>query len=188
MNTNIDITNINSHFLPTFAEKRRECVTRKYNTNLAKYCFYSKNEADISDKIKQIQYYSNNFFIAETCDFVNIGQLNENVVEKLHLTNDVRYLIFKYKNEHLVDFDEFLFNIADPKRFIFSAITSFSYILASLRALNENDICFFNLSPQNIAFNLDCGENPVIRNFQTSLHISRLNAEYITNIIKAQHD
>ena len=188
MNTNIDITNINSHFLPTFAEKRRECVTRKYNTNLAKYCFYSKNEADISDKIKQIQYYSNQFFVAETCDFVNIGQLNEHVVEKLHLTNDVRYLIFKYKNEHLIDFDEFLFNITDPKRFIFSAITSFSYILESLRALNENDVCFFNLSPQNIAFNLDCGENPVIRNFQTSLHISRLNAEYITNIIKAQHD
>ena len=188
MNTNIDITNINSHFLPIFDEKREEYITRKYNTNLAKYCFYSKNEADISDKIKQIQYYSNNFFVAETCDFVNIGQLNEQVVEKLQLTNDVRYLIFKYKNEHLVDFEEFLFNIVEPKRFIFSAITSFSYILASLRALNENDVCFFNLSPQNIAFNLDCGENPVIRNFQTSLHISRLNVEYITNIIKTHHD
>jgi hypothetical protein len=188
MNTNIDITNINSHFLPIFDEKREEPTARKYNTNLAKYCFFSKNEADVSDKIKQIQYYSNNFFVAETCDFVNIGQLNEQVVEKLQLTNDVRYLIFKYKNEHLVDFEEFLFNIVEPKRFIFSAITSFSYILASLRALNENDVCFFNLSPQNIAFNLDCGENPVIRNFQTSLHISRLNVEYITNIIKMQHD
>ena len=33
----IDITNINSHFLPTFAEKREESATRKYNTNLAKY-------------------------------------------------------------------------------------------------------------------------------------------------------
>jgi hypothetical protein len=185
MNTNIDITNINCHFLPTFDEKRE---ARKYNTNLAKYCFYSKNEADISDKIKQIQYYSNNFFVAETYDFVNIGQLNEQVVEKLQLTNDVRYLLFKYKNEHLVDFDDFLFNIVDPKRFIFSSITSFSYILASLRALNENDVCFFNLSPQNIAFNLDCGENPIIRNFQTSLYISRLNVEYITNIIKAQYD
>jgi hypothetical protein len=76
----------------------------------------------------------------------------------------------------------------DPIRFVFRAITSFSYILTSLRILNKNDVCFFNLSPQNIAFNLDCGENPVIRNFQTSLQISQLNVEYITNIIKAQHD
>jgi hypothetical protein len=71
MNTNIDITNINSHFLPTFAEKREECATHKYNTNLAKYCFYSKNEADISDKIKQIQYYSNNFAHSYAKYYVN---------------------------------------------------------------------------------------------------------------------
>lgn len=188
MNTNIEITNINRNFLPILAENSNECVARKHNTILTKHCFYSINEAVISDKIKQIRYYSNNFFVAETYNFVNIGQLNEQVVEKLKLTNDVRYQIFKYKNENLVGFSDFLFNIADPTRFVFSAITSFSYILTSLRTLNKNDVCFFNLSPQNIVFNLDCGENPVIRNFQTSLQISQLNVEYITNIIKAQHD
>lgn len=188
MNTNIEITNINRNFLPILAEKGYEYAARKHNTILTKHCFYSINEAVVSDKIKQIRYYSNIFFVAETYDFVNIGQLNEQVIEKLQLTNDARYLIFKYKNENLVDFREFLFNIADPPRFVFSAITSFSYILTSLRTLNKNDVCFFNLSPQNIAFNLDCGENPVIRNFQTSLQISQLNVEYITNIIKTQHD
>lgn len=188
MNTNIEITNINRNFLPVLGNKRNKCAVHKHNTILTKHCFYSINEAVISDKIKQIRYYSNNFFVAETYDFVNIGQLNEQVIEKLTLTNDVRYLIFKYKNENLVDFSEFLFNIVDPCRFVFSTITSFSYILTSLCALNKNDVCFFNLSPQNIAFNLDCGENPVIRNFQTSLQISQLNVEYITNIIKAQHD
>lgn len=188
MNTNIEITNINRNFLPVLGENSNKCAVRKHNTILTKHCFYSINEAVISDKIKQIRYYSNNFFVAETYDFANIGQLNEQVIEKLKLTNDVRYLIFKYKNENLVDFSEFLFNIADPSRFVFTAIRSFSYILTSLCALNKNGVCFFNLSPQNIAFNLDCGENPVIRNFQTSLQISQLNVEYITNIIKAQHD
>ena len=188
MNTNIEITNINRNFLPGLTEKSNEYAARKYNTILTKHCFYSKNEAVISDKIKQIRYYSNHFVVAETYDFVNIGQLNEQAIERLQLTNDVRYLIFKYKNENLVDFGDFLFNIADPTRFVFSAITSFSYILMSLRTLNMNDVCFFNLSPQNIAFNLDCGENAVIRNFQTSLQMSQLNVEYITNIIKAQND
>jgi hypothetical protein len=188
MNTNIEITNINRNFLPVLAEKGGECALRKHNTILTKHCFFSINEGVISDKIKQIRYYSNNFFVAEAYDFVNIGQLNEEIVEKLKLTNDVRYLIFKYKNDNLVDFGDFLFNIADPTRLVFSTITSFSYILTSLRTLNKNGVCFFNLSPQNIAFNLDCGENPVIRNFQTSLQISQLNMEYITNIIKAQHD
>ena len=74
-----------------------------------------------------------------------------------------------------------MFNFTDSKRFIFSIIESFSYILQSLEKLNANNICFFNLSPQNIGFSLN---NPILHNFQTSLQISKLSQSYITNIIK----
>jgi hypothetical protein len=37
-------------------------------------------------------------------------------------------------------------------------------------------------------FNLDCGEKPIIQNFQLSLNISKLNEIYITNIINKLDD
>lgn len=189
MNTNIEISNLHNLFFPASGESKDMCARRhKYTTKLVRHDFFSINESEICDKIKQILYYSNKFYIVEEHDFVNIGQLTEKVIENIRLKNDDRYMIFKYKTDNLVDFDEFLLNNMEPKRFIFKTITSFSYILESLRTLNNNNVCFFNLSPQNIAFNIDCGEKPVIRNFQTSIHISRLNVKYITNIIKQQQD
>ena len=41
---------------------------------------------------------------------------------------------------------------------------------------------------QNIVFNLDCGEKPILQNFQLSLQISHLNMSYITNIINKLED
>ena len=188
MNTNINISSINNHFFPTLDEPGALTSSRPYKSTLVNYDFYSVNEIQICDNIKQIRYYSNNFYIIEDYGLVDIGQLSEKVVEQLHPTDETKYMIFKYNNENLVDFDTFLFNMMEPKRFLFNTIMSFSYLLDSLRLLHENDICFFNLSPQNIAFNLDCGEKPVIRNFQTSLLVSRLNVEYITQIIQKQQE
>lgn len=187
MNSSIEITNINKHFF-TNNERKEEDKSKKYNTKIINYCFYSINEANISDIIKKIPYYSNNFLIIEDYDFLNISQLNNEFIEKLNINDEKRYLIFKYKNDNLIDFNDFLFKIIDPKIFIFNIIESFSYILRSLIKLNNENICFFNLSPQNIVFNLNCGEKPIIQNFQLSLQISKLNMKYITSIIKKQND
>lgn len=187
MNTNIEITNINKHFFSD-NERNNEEISKKYNTKLINYCFYSINEANISDNIKNIPYYSNNYLIVEDYDFVNINQLNENYIEKLNISDDTKYLIFKYKNNRLIDFNDFLTNLTSPKLFIFTIIESFSYLLDNLIKLNSKNICFLNLSPQNIVFNLDCGEKPIIRNFQLSLQVSKLNVSYISNIIKKIED
>jgi len=188
MNINIEISNINKHL---FSSENRDIQAEnanKYNTRLINYCFYSKNECNISNTIKTLRYYSNRFLVLEDYDFVDIGQLNEHFVDKCNLTGDVRYLIFKYKNANVVAFNDFLFNITTPKLFILNVIESFSHLLTSLILLNDNNICFFNLSPHNIGFDLDCGEKPVIRNFQTSLIVSKIVPSYITNIIKKTKD
>lgn len=186
MNVNIEVSAINTHFF-SYNKKEQEISEieipdkKLYNTKMINYCFYSINEANISDNIKDMLYYSNNYLVVEDYDFINISQLNEKYIEKLNLKNTDKYLLFKYKNEHLIDFNDYLFNFTDSKRFIFSIIESFSYILQSLEKLNANNICFFNLSPQNIGFSLN---NPILHNFQTSLQISKLSQSYITNIIK----
>jgi len=189
MNTNIEISNINKHFFcNNFTMTSKEDDDKKYNTKLINYCFYSINEANISDIIKNIPYYSNNYIIVENYDFINISQLNDKYIEKLNINDNKRYLIFKYKNEKIIDFNDFLLNLTEPKLFILNIIESFSYLLNSLVKLNNENICYFNLSPQNIVFNLNCGEKPQIQNFQLSLLVSKLNEDYITNIIKKQND
>jgi hypothetical protein len=188
MNTNIEISNINKHFFFNIQDYENDDNNKKYKTKITNYCFYSINEANISDIIKKLDYYSNNYAVVDDYDYINISQLSEKYIDKLNLTNNQRYLIFKYKNENYVPFNDFLFNLTNPKLFIFHVIESFSYILKSLIELNSNNICFLNLSPQTIVFNLDCGEKPQIQNFNLSLQVLKLNEKYITDIIKKQND
>jgi hypothetical protein len=188
MNTNIEITNVNKHFFldsKTYKYEQNKGIkeSKKYNTKMVSYCFNTINEANISDKVKKIRYYTNSYAVVEEYDFITISQLNEEITEKQNLTDKNKYLIFKYKNEKIISFNDFLLNIDSPKLFILHTIESFSYLLHSLIQLNDNNICFFNLSPQNIGFNLDCGEKPIIQNFSNSLQISKLSESYITNII-----
>jgi hypothetical protein len=194
MNTNIDLSNINKHFFNKIKDNENNEnnenneISKKYRTKIINYCFNSINEANISDIIKSIPYYSNNYSIVEDYDYININQLNEKYIDKLTLTNNEKYLIFSYNNDKCIAFNDFLFNLTTPKQFIFYIIESFSYILKSLIKLNGNDICFFNLSPRNIVFNLNCGEKTIIQNFQLSLQIPKLNESYITNIINKLDD
>ena len=187
MNTNIEISNINKHFFSS-KERNNEEDNKEYITKLTNYSFNSINEANISDIIKKIPYYSNNYLIVEDYDFVNISQLNDKYIEKLNLSDNKKYLIFKYKNDKFVDFNDFLTNLTEPKFFILNIIESFSYLLNSLIKLNNENICFFNLSPQNIVFNFNCGEKPQIQNFNSSLQVLKLNDKYITDIIKNLND
>jgi hypothetical protein len=189
MDTNIEITNINKHFRLFDSKKHsKKIINRKKNTKLIDYDFYSINESKISEKIKKIPYYSNYFIIVEDYDFVNIGQLNDTFIEKLESTTEKKYLLFTYKNDVLVSFDDFLFALFEPRLFVHNIIESFSYLLNSLIQLNDSGICFFNLSPQNIVFNKSCGEKPQLMDFHLSLIISTLNEEYISKIIKKHND
>jgi hypothetical protein len=191
MNTNIEISNIRKHFFQNLHKNDKTVKNTSYKTKILELSFYSKNEAIICDKIRNIPYYYNNFVIIEDYDFVNIRQLNGHLFEKMITNasqNNQKYIVFKYKNDKLVHFNDFLFNLLDHKQLIFHSIESFSYILKSFIKLDDINICFFNFSPQNIVFNFHCGEKPQLQNFQQSLQISKLNEKYISNIINKISD
>jgi hypothetical protein len=191
-NINIETTNLNKHVDLNFEGKNNNIYNTEndelFKTKIINYNFFSINEVNICNKIKSIPYYSIMYSIIEDYDFININQLNEKYIEKINLTNNNKYLIFKYKNEDLINLNEYLFNFTTPKFFILNSITSFSTLLKSVVKLNTEGICMFDLSPQNIGFNLNCGENLIIKNFQMSLHLSKLNECYIENIIKEIKD
>lgn len=189
MNTNIEISTLINHFLLHYKKDTQivdKNTQKKYKTKIINQCFYSINEANISEIIKEIPYYSKTYLIIEDYDFIDIRQLNDTVLEKLNLkTNDIKYLLFKYKNIDCLSFNNFLFHIAShPKILILYLIDIFSYLLHGLIQLNEHNICFFNLSYKNIVFDLNCREKPLLEDFKYSLQLAKLNVSYISNIIK----
>lgn len=185
MITNIELCGLNSHFFLNDSKKIKDELREKYKTKIVKYGFYSVNEAQICEKIKVLPNYTNNYIIVNNYEFINISQLNENYIEKLNINDKTRYLVFNYKNIDFIHFNDFLFQFNTIKLLIFNIIESFSHLLTNLYELNENNICFFNLCPQNIVFNR---EKPLLCNFQYSLQFSKLNDIYFTKIINNLDD
>lgn len=183
MKTNIETTNISKHFFmdePIGYEKG----ANKYKNKLTKFGFHSMNEIDISKKIKQLPHYLNNYLVVEEYRSVNINHLNNNqICDKINTAIGDRYLMLKYKNQKLSFFNDYLVQFTEPKLFIMNVVCSVSYISKGLVQLNKNGICFFDLSSQNIVFNLDIGEKPVIFNFKNSLQIDKLDSTYIANVL-----
>jgi hypothetical protein len=189
MTTDIEISTLMKYFLLD-NEKDVKNEQKKYKTKIINQCFNSINEANISEIIKEIPYYSTTYLIIEDYDFIDIRQLNDTLLEKLNFDiKDVKYLLFKYKNIKCVHFNEFLFHVTThPKKLIFYLIDIFSSLLQGLIQLNEHNICFFNLSYKNIVFDLDCREKPLLEDFKFSLQLSKLSVSYISNLIRSLTD
>ena len=180
MNTNIELSGLKTHFFskkPNVNSKDFERTPKK--TKLVKYGFYSVNEVQISNKIKDLPDYGKKYNILDDFEFININQY----IEKIELNSNDKYMVFHYKNGLFIDFETYLYQIKTPKILFFWVIESLSYLLNNLYTLNENNVCFFNLCPQNIVFLNHCGEKPIICNFQHSIQLIRFNENYFAKII-----
>ena len=183
MDTNINISTINKYF-----SRNKEKQSNNNRSVIINYSHFSINEANIAHKIKQIPYYSNFFTILDDYEALNVSQLNENIIEKLQSTSNSQYFLFKYSDKNSVDFVDFLYNSMSIKKLIFDIINSFQHLLYGLHILNENNICFFDISPKNIVFNKNFREKPIIKNFRFSLNIQKLDYEYFSNILNKLDD
>lgn len=183
METNINITTINKYF-----SQNKEKKTSNNRSTIINYSHFSVNEANIADKIKQIPYYSNFFSILDDYEALNISQLNGNIVEKLKNTDNIQYYLFKYLDKNCIDFIDFLYDSTCIKKLIYDIINSFQHILNGLYLLNENNVCFFNISPKNIVFLENFREKPVLNNFRFSLNLNILNYNYFSHILNKVDD
>jgi len=183
MEPNINISTINKYFF-----QNKEKTISNYRTKIVNYSHFSINEANISHKIKKIPYYSNFFTILDDYEELNISQLNENIIEKLKNIDNSQYFLFKYSDKNSIDFVDFIYGFTSIKKLIFDIINSFQHLLSGLRILNENNICFFDISPKNIVFLENFRDKPVIRNFKFSLSVKKLDYTYFSNILNKLED
>ena len=184
MDTNINILNINTHFLTN----KEQNSTTNYRNKIVNYSHFSINEANICHKIGKIPYYSNFFSILEDHEALNISQLNEDIIEKLKDTDDKQYYLFKYNDKNAVDFIDFLYKSNSIKKLILDNINAFQHLLYGLHVLNENNVCFFDISPKNIVFLENYREKPVFYNFKFSLNLNKLEFTYISHILNKMED
>ena len=183
MDTNINILTINKYF-----SQNKEKRTSNIRTKIVNYSHFSINEANICHKISKIPYYSNFFTILEDHEELNISQLNDNIIEKLNPAEDMKYYLFKYSDKNSTDFIDFIYNSKSIKKLIFDIINSFQHILYGLHILNENNICFFNLSPENIVYLENFREKALLRNFKFSLNINKLDYTYFSHFLNKLED
>jgi hypothetical protein len=187
METNIDISTIHNYFSRT-KENNNNITIKKFRTKIVNYSHFSINEANICHKISQIPYYSNFFLILDDYEELNISQLNENIFEKVKNTGNMKYYLFKYYDINSSHFVDSLYNSTSIKKLIFDIINSFQHLLYGLHLLNENNICFFDISPKNIIFLENYREKPIICNFKFSLLLNNLNESYFSNILNKIED
>jgi len=188
MEINIDISTIHKYFSRT--KENNNINMKKFRTKIVNYSHFSMNEANICHKISQIPYYSNFFLILDDYEELNISQLNEDIIEKLQNTNtgNMKYYLFKYSDLNSCDYIDFLYNSTSIKKLIFNIINSFQHLLYGLHLLNDNNICFFDISPKNIIFLENYREKPVICNFKFSLLLNKLNESYFSTILNKIED
>jgi hypothetical protein len=162
--------------------------TTMKRSKIINQCFYAVNEVNISNKIKQIPYYSNFFSIIEEYKQLNVSQLNEDIIEKIKSADNIKYYLFKYNDKKSITFVDFIYGSTQIKKLIFDMINTFIYILRSLYILNDNGVCFLNISPTNIIFLYGYREKPVLNNFQLSLNLSTLDYNYFSQILNKIND
>jgi hypothetical protein len=97
MNTNIEMNTIMNYFLldnQNGCQNIKKNINQKYKTKIINECFLSINEANISDIIKQIPYYSKYYLPIENYNYIDIRQFNEEIayLDKTDI-KDNKYLL-----------------------------------------------------------------------------------------------
>ena len=187
MNKSINIGLISNQIKNNRIKVNNIEYTDENQTKITVYDFFSINEIKIGEIIEEIPYYRNYYDILTDYDFIDIGKIGEKIIENVDLDSknkDKKYVVFNYNDEKRIGFSDFLFKLPNNnnnKQFIFNILNTYSFLLNSLIKLNENGVCFFELSTENIVFSPY--SRPFLKSFKNSLIVSDLNTSYIQNII-----
>ena len=119
-----------------------------YYQTIEKKDFFLQNKLQVMKKMRKIINYCNKFESIIDVDLVKIGA-NDELVEI-----DKNYIItYNFdKNTPILDFHDYLFSLISIKKFVSEIIMNYKTLLYNIFDLYNNNICFFNLNPENIIF------------------------------------
>jgi hypothetical protein len=170
--------NINLELIEKYTNIKSTQDINKYKKTTSVIClydFFCLNNIEISKKIKENFILSNKYHVINVYNSITIGEISEKIYYNTNNANNEnnanKYVLLEYNSVEHVDFYNFLFNLPNPKLFIFHVLDSYSFLLNSLLNLQQINVCFFNLSIQNIIFTKNY--KPMLQNFDTSLLLDK---------------
>jgi len=148
-------------------------------SSICLYDFFCINSIKICEKIKETPNLLNKHYVINNYSLITLGEVSEriyhyntnNTDNTDNTNNSNKYVLLEYNDLKYVEFNDFLFNLPNPKLFIFHVLDSYSILLNNLSSLEQIGIRYLNISTKNIIF----GKNykPMLRNFETSLLVEK---------------
>lgn len=198
IDTEIEVSNIKKLFFSLLIKSKSINILSDEDNNKSEYkskiCLqhnFTINEIKISNIIKNIPYYQSRYNILYSYKSVDIGNYNGKIFDKLELNEESfknKLLLFQYKNNNHVKFNEYLFQLKTPKSLIYFVTESYYFLLNSLIELHNNNICIIDFSHKNIVLSRISREKPLLTSFNKSLHYEDLNISNISKIIESIDD
>jgi hypothetical protein len=167
---------INIKLINKIRKKKSENIKSK--KIILKHDFFLDNYIEIVKIIKNSIHY-NRYEIFNYCEFLRIvnDPLSDDNI------NDMKHVLMTYNDVKSIEFYELISNSETEKLLITNVLSTYNYLLNSLKLLNDKNICYYDLSTDNISFIMP-NPNPIIKIIDLNLNIERLNEEYVQNIIK----
>lgn len=167
-----------------FFSRRRVIDEEEKRSTIVRYSILSKNEATLSYKIKKIPYYHRFFHVL---DDIEEADVEIDQPDDMNTASNIDYYIFKYNDKNAINLTDWIYSATSIRKLVAGVIDSFQHLLEGLLVLHQNQIGFFDISPQHILFLQNAREKPVWSDFRYSIQLNKLTADdhtYLLEIVK----
>lgn len=151
------------YFFPN--NKKQE--EKKYISKLMKKNYYINNEIKTINKLTKYKKY---FILPEKINSIKQAEIDDETYsfQEIVRIKDDNYFLFKYENRKLIYLKYYLKTLKNSKKYIYSVINFYKYLLFSLNLLVQNNIIHNNIDFDNIVINEL--EDPLLVDFSNSLN------------------
>lgn len=176
-------------------EKKQEKIEHKYSFSIVDTNFFSLNEIEISQRILQINNYSQHFNPILKNSYANIGEIDDDgsykwnggfeeipekkaslMVKRLNMENNPTFYQVFYETKREQPKQN---SIKNPKRCVLNLINSYKFLLESLKLLESAKLVNLNFHPSTLVYK---EELPILTDFSHFFHFPTMNKERISNL------
>lgn len=167
-------------YYPSISCKGSEGVSKNKVTKIQIDDESAKNEIELSNIIRKIPNYSNYFVPVQSSCPIKMTELNRNIIETCDIVNKGKksFLLMDMKYVKGDNLDEYLLKTENNKYLINLLVSSYTYLLHSLRILIENNIVHYDLKGNNIMYNKQ-RNIPLIIDFGMSIDLENVDFDNI---------
>jgi hypothetical protein len=152
------------YFLPIDIKKDNNKI--KYSSKLIEKNLFSINETKVISKLTK---YTKHFLMPICIEKINSAIMYDNInyLQALKNIRDDNYFMFKYENRNLVYFKYYLKALNSSRKYIYSLIHFYKYLLSTIQILIEHNIIHNNIEIDNII--IDEFDDPLLVSFEFAI-------------------